>query len=51
MTDMTPEEIPELLRFTAIYRCFQIRAIPVAAGVSPAKTFLSNAAQERRYKQ
>jgi hypothetical protein len=48
---MTPEEIRELLRFTAIYRCFQIRAIPVAAGVSPAKTFLPNAPQKRNYKQ
>jgi hypothetical protein len=33
---MTPEEVPELLRFTVIYRYFSIRAIAVAAGVSPA---------------
>jgi hypothetical protein len=33
---MTPEEIPELLRFTLIYGIFQIRAIAVATGVSPA---------------
>jgi hypothetical protein len=36
---MTFEEIPELLRFTAIYRCFQIRAIAVATGRVACKNF------------